>query len=424
MITPSFGITATERVLPKMALDFTTAILDPRVTFTRSGNTATVVNSSGDVAVVNANLPRFDHDPTTLACKGLLIEESRVNSSFNNTMVGSATGIPGTAPTGWSVSSTGSGLTREIVAIGTEKGINYIDIKYSGTATATTALSIFSVGSVSAVAASSGQIWTNSLWAKVVAGSTSGFFMAMQEFDGVSVFLRGPATAQPITANLTRYTQTVTIGVLTAFIRAGGYISVTNGEVVNITIRIGMPQLELGAFVTSVIPTAGSQVTRTADVATMTGTNFSDWYNDSIGTFVTSLASMQVKGTTDLVIFELFNNSAKNNRRGNFINAATGNLVWRSANNAGTIVDVNVASAATANASKTACAWSNSATFIAESVNASAVASSSSALTPTSIDTLNIGRGRNDNAFLNQIISKLFFYPQTLINAELQAFSK
>jgi hypothetical protein len=47
MITPSFSLTATERVLPRLALDFTTASLDPRVTFTRSGATATRVNSSG-----------------------------------------------------------------------------------------------------------------------------------------------------------------------------------------------------------------------------------------------------------------------------------------------------------------------------------------------------------------------------------------
>jgi len=42
MITPSYGLTATERVLPRMALDFTTATLDPRVTFTRTDNTATI----------------------------------------------------------------------------------------------------------------------------------------------------------------------------------------------------------------------------------------------------------------------------------------------------------------------------------------------------------------------------------------------
>ena len=79
MITPAYSPTATERVLPRLALDFTTASLDPRVTVTRALNTATRVNSSGDVEVVSANLPRFDFDPTTLVCKGLLIEETRTN---------------------------------------------------------------------------------------------------------------------------------------------------------------------------------------------------------------------------------------------------------------------------------------------------------------------------------------------------------
>ena len=34
MITPAYSPTATERVLPHMALDFTTAALDSRVTVT------------------------------------------------------------------------------------------------------------------------------------------------------------------------------------------------------------------------------------------------------------------------------------------------------------------------------------------------------------------------------------------------------
>jgi hypothetical protein len=43
-------------------------------------------------------------------------------------------------------------------------------------------------------------------------------------------------------------------------------------------------QLEAGAFATSYIPTVASQVTRAADVAVMTGANFSNWYNQSEGT--------------------------------------------------------------------------------------------------------------------------------------------
>ena len=83
MITPSFGLTATERVLPKLALDFTTANLDSRITFTRTTDAthpATYVDGSGYVTSATNNQPRFDYTLATGgACKGLLIEESRTN---------------------------------------------------------------------------------------------------------------------------------------------------------------------------------------------------------------------------------------------------------------------------------------------------------------------------------------------------------
>ena len=49
---------------------------------------------------------------------------------------------------------------------------------------------------------------------------------------------------------------------------------------------ITKPQLELGSFATSYIETAGSQVTRNGDQASITGTNFSSWYNQSQGCLI------------------------------------------------------------------------------------------------------------------------------------------
>ena len=49
------------------------------ITFTRAGATATRVNASGLIETVAADTPRFDYDPVTLECKGLLIEEARTN---------------------------------------------------------------------------------------------------------------------------------------------------------------------------------------------------------------------------------------------------------------------------------------------------------------------------------------------------------
>ena len=43
-------------------------------------------------------------------------------------------------------------------------------------------------------------------------------------------------------------------------------------------------QVEEGAFATSYIPTSGSTVTRAADLAKITGTNFSSWFNNTEGT--------------------------------------------------------------------------------------------------------------------------------------------
>jgi hypothetical protein len=47
-------------------------------------------------------------------------------------------------------------------------------------------------------------------------------------------------------------------------------------------------QLEAGAFATSYIPTIASTVTRSADIATITGSLFSQWYRQDEGTFVWS----------------------------------------------------------------------------------------------------------------------------------------
>jgi hypothetical protein len=55
MITPSFGLTATERVLPRLALDWTTGLAQSGVDVVRAG-VATFVNSSGLIANASANI--------------------------------------------------------------------------------------------------------------------------------------------------------------------------------------------------------------------------------------------------------------------------------------------------------------------------------------------------------------------------------
>ena len=57
------------------------ARIGPTPTFTRA-SAATFIDSDGLIQTATINTPRFDHDPVTLACRGLLIEEGRTNLIF------------------------------------------------------------------------------------------------------------------------------------------------------------------------------------------------------------------------------------------------------------------------------------------------------------------------------------------------------
>jgi hypothetical protein len=61
--------------------------LDPRITFTRA-STATYFNSAGVMQTAATNAPRWDHDATTRALRGLLIEEARTNLLLNSATLG------------------------------------------------------------------------------------------------------------------------------------------------------------------------------------------------------------------------------------------------------------------------------------------------------------------------------------------------
>ena len=64
------------------ALDKTlTARKGPTPTFTR-GSTGTFVGSNGLIQSAAINVPRFDYDPVTGICKGILIEDTRTNLVF------------------------------------------------------------------------------------------------------------------------------------------------------------------------------------------------------------------------------------------------------------------------------------------------------------------------------------------------------
>ena len=250
------------------------------VTFTRA-STATYFNSAGTLTSAAVDEARFDFNPSTLAAQGLLIEESRTNSIRNNTMVGAVAGTPGTDPTNW-VTSYGA-LTQQIVGIGTENGIAYIDYRYSGTLTGSI---VIRPDSESQIVASSGQAWTGSAYVKLVGGSLTNVTCSLNMRQGTAagaLVLNTFQSFTPTSAALNTQRASIVVASTQATTeRILVRLTLDATGAIDITLRIGLPQLELGAFATSVIPTTTTALTRSADVASVN--TLSPWYNAAEGT--------------------------------------------------------------------------------------------------------------------------------------------
>ena len=252
--------------------------------------------------------PRFDHNPTTGESLGLLVEEARTNGIRNNTMVGAVAGTPGTNPTSWLYATAQSnGLTISVMGTGVENGINYIDYRFNGTTVASP--NSCAIGFDNGVAAT-GQTWTQALYWKLVGGSATGVVnwqIGLIESTSVGAFVAGAFYTQtaPTSAALINQrptaTRTLSGGATVGLCGATLNIPVTGSTAIDFTIRIGLPQLELGAFATSVIPTTSATVTRAADVASITGSNFSSWYNQTEGTVFVDGSTAAFTNTTGFV---------------------------------------------------------------------------------------------------------------------------
>ena len=259
-----------------------TARRGPTPVLTR-GSTGTFVGSNGLIQSAAINAPRFDHDPVTLASMGLLIEETRQNlvlqSENHPSTSWSKTGltisaVTQTAPDGNTNSNlvsedSSTGLHRLFQSTAYVSGTSYaisVFLKFAGRqfvavthpAVATNNIAIFDIqnGSVtlqqSGITASMIQ-YPNGWWRCVVNGVSSITVSS-------SHIIQGSTTGGSLT---------------------GSYTGL-NGA----AFYIYGSQVEAGSFATSYIPTTTSALTRSADVCSITGANFTNLWNTAGGTFL------------------------------------------------------------------------------------------------------------------------------------------
>jgi hypothetical protein len=412
MITPSFALTATERVLPKLALDFTTASLDSRITFTRTGATATVVNSSGLIQSVAADTPRFDYNPITLACNGLLIEESRTNT-FQYTIAfttgywsfGGVTGVVGqTSPDG-----TGNGTKLEEDATTGNHQINRATITLSATTAYT--ISIFLKAAERT---------------KFAVVTTSDGIATQRSTVDLTAQTNSNGTITNFGNGWFRVTQTFTTVTGTNTQVRFRLVDASGSESYAGTLGDGLyiwgAQLEAGAFATSYIPTTTAALTRNADVATMTGTNFSDWYNATEGTFSATLQSLSNSAASGGRAFCVNDNTA----------ASSYILVWvtsasqmRSRLFTGGATQYQFSFTNDPSAENTITTAYKVNNFAGANNGGTVSTDASGTLaSPAPTQLVLTGDGTGTTEQYKGHLKQLLYWPQRLTNAEVQAFSK
>ena len=318
---------------PSLSLNFARSkTLDPRITFSRSSSSgdATYMNGNGLIVTAAADEPRFDHKYENGVVKslGLLVEEQRTN----------VIQVSAPSPSDISQASTSEGwrdranLNLEYSSVTSPDGTNNaIGVAYTsayttyqvpfiygdqGTLTSNTSYTLsYWVDDSELVESNNFHLTTiigTNGW-----GSIGRYFLV--NYNKTSDTFGSPiyATGSSVTAensntiftdisgtvshypnNWKRISISFTVdssydgyydsGNTTPDLRFnyGIYMGVagyTNDNVGNNMKTWGW-QLEAGAFPTSYIPTTSSTKTRSPDNVSMTGTNFSDWYNTTEGT--------------------------------------------------------------------------------------------------------------------------------------------
>lgn len=355
-------------------LEFLSGTLDPRISFTR--NTSGTYYSNGLVTTASANVPRFQSNPVTGASEGLLIE-----FGITNLVCGSETFATSGGVNNW----TDTNITRDgTLRISPDGTANALRIAASaGNATILNDLALSSAAR------------TFSVWIRRVTG-TGNVELTM---DGGSTW-----TAQAITTTWTRFTRTATT---TAHV---GIRVVASGD----EIEIWGAQVEAQAFASSYIPTTVATVARGSDIAVMTGTNFSSWYNPSEGTIL-CFHSGRTSGAAGRAV-EINNNSATERI---VLSTDSTSATYLISDNGSAQVNLARSAFAASIAKRYAAAYS--ANNFAVSFNGAAALTDNSGTLPT-VDRMWVGQ-TNTGVFLDSTISRIAYWPIRLPNATLQVLS-
>ena len=412
------------------------------ITFTRADATtcATRVNQLGLIEVVAANVARFDFDPTTLVCKGLLIEESRTNLLLQSQTFNTTWAVPQLTVTADATTSPAGDTTMDRLVENTATNPHSLYQDVTITAGATTVLTVYAKEDVT----STKRYLTMSFTIATLA--TNDYAVVRYDLATGLVTLAGNGPASVDFPN----DPAELVGDSAVYIGNGIYrcsLTVTSANTTVLRARIGMTssatlvtgsasgfytytgdgtsglyvwgaQLEQAAFPTSYIPTTTAVITRAADVASITGTNFTDFYNAAEGTLFGqgTVDSLQLTNRYIATIGKVTNTNfdmdvgisrSADSRRVAFINDSTNQFAYSPA---GTALSTKIALGYKLNDSIAA-------------IDGTTGTLDTSCSIPSAMVTLWIGSAETGVAPLNGHVQRITYFPARLTDAELAALT-
>ena len=389
-------------VRPTLNLNFARSkILDPRITFERN-SIGTYVDEDGLIRTAGVDEARFDHDPATGESLGLLIEETRTNKALRSENFAHNTSY-------W---RTQDGSVTSLSSVTSPDGVSnmwLIDLSHKA-GTATHGSRVYQSG-----LSFNNAVNTFSFYARSVSGTGTFPVAYYNGTDYIKSYIELTETTRRYEISCPALATSGSN--IFAFTRRG----TTHNETLTQAYVWGA-QVEEGSFPTSYIPTSNSTVTRSSDQAKITGTNFTDFYNQSEGSFVSDIklnSSFPVSGYAS-ISFTLSDNSYNNRVT---LASSTGSAAF---NADVTVSGTNTRAVLgnyTSGASSIRTSMGYKASDTAGCLNGATVVTSSPGTVPL-LTRADIGKDHLNNNLLNGHIRQITYYPKRLTNAQLQSLTK
>jgi hypothetical protein len=402
-----------------------TARKGPTPVFTRA-STATFVGSDGLIQSAAVNAARFDHNPTTLASLGLLIEESRTNlllqsQTFQTTWTATQLNTTGT-PAYINVATAPDGTTTANKIIANASSVLHQfrqDVTLVSGTTYSLACYFKAAEQQFASIAVFGVANGNADWVSLFNISSSPSTGTFNGFTSISVTNSGNGWIR-CTAIFTASASgalSLRIGGAGASTAGGQFYMGDNSS----GILVWGAQLEAGSFPTSYIPTTTASVVRSADLCSISGSNFTGFWNQSAGTLVETFEASPNTNTT-------YASASNGNIVQNSVHLDNDTGLMRAVYYSGSslVATLDLGSVGTVGTTNTI-ATAYSVNDFAASRNGGTVVTDTSGAVPASLSQMNIGtdeRSQTPTSFYsNRCIKSLRYYKKRLVNAKLQTLS-